>query len=222
VSVRGTILFYGDPHGEFAPLLDACAARRPDADAVVLLGDLMRDELLRETLAPLFGAGIPVLWVHGNWEGEVWHDRLFLDHPTGSLHASAREVAGLALGGLGGVFRDDIWLPRRGDEAPRFRTKEDLLRTTRQRWRGWLPLWHRASIFPEDVEALAAHRLAVLVCHEAPTAHPLGFAALDALAARTGAGLIVHGHHHRPYAAVLRDGTRVRGLGMREVWRLGG
>ncbi len=90
----------------------------------------------------------------------------------------------------------------------------------RERWRGWLPLDRRQAIVPEEVEALARHRLDVLVCHEAPTSHRLGFAAIDDLARRTGAKLVVHGHHHRAYDARLRDGTRVRGLGMAEPWLL--
>ena len=36
------------------------------------------------------------------------------------------------------------------------------------------------------------------------------------LAAAGGARLIVHGHHHESYAAVLSNGVRVRGLGIAE------
>ena len=68
--------------------------------------------------------------------------------------------------------------------------------------------------------ALARHRLDVLVCHEAPTSHRMGFAAVDDLARRTGAKLVVHGHRHRDYESVLPDGTRVRGLGMAGPWLL--
>jgi predicted phosphodiesterase len=218
----GTILFYGDPHGEFAPLLDACARHRPEA--VILLGDMMLDAALREALAPVFDAGTAVHYVGGNWDwySEEWHDRLFESHPTGNLHAMARTICGLEVGGLGGVFLDDIWLPHCGHEEPRFRSREDLLRTipNREEWRDGLPLNRRLAVFPEDVEALARHRLDVLACHEAPTTHPLGFAAIDDLARRTGAKLVVHGHHHRSYAGCLRDGTRVRGLGMAEPWLL--
>lgn len=90
----------------------------------------------------------------------------------------------------------------------------------RDRRRGWLPRDKRLAIVPDDVEALARERLDVLVCHEAPTTHPLGFAAIDDLARRTRAWLIVHGHHHRSYSAALRDGTCVRGLGVAEPWLL--
>jgi hypothetical protein len=120
------------------------------------------------------------------------------------------------------VFLDDVWLPHFGHEEPRFRSRADLLRTIpgREKWRDGLPPNRRLAVFPEDVEVLARQRLDVLVCHEAPTTHWLGFAAIDGLARRTGASLVVHGHHHRSYAGCLRDGTRVRGLGTAEPWRL--
>lgn len=214
------IIFYGDPHREFRFLLQACEQHRPEA--VVLLGDMMLGAPLRETLAPVFDAGIAVHYVGGNWDwySEEWHDRLFLSHPTGDLHATCRTIGSLRVGGLGGVFLDDVWMPHFGGEEPRYRSREEMLRAVppRGRWRGGLPLNRRVAIVPEDVEALARHRLDVLVCHEAPTPHPLGFAAIDDLARRTGAKLVVHGHHHRAYSAVLRDGTRVRGLGMAEPW----
>jgi hypothetical protein len=67
---------------------------------------------------------------------------------------------------------------------------------------------------------LAAHRCDILVTHEAPTSHPHGFAPIDALAEACGARLIVHGHHHQSYEAVLASGIRVRGLGLAEPWLL--
>lgn len=74
----------------------------------------------------------------------------------------------------------------------------------------------RCAIVPDDIEALARQRLDVLVCYEAPISHWLGFAAIDNHARCTGAKLVVHSHHHRSYDACLRDGTRVRGLGIAE------
>lgn len=217
-----SIVFCGDPHGEFRFLLEACESQRPEA--AVTVGDMMLDAPLREALAPLFDAGIAVHYVGGNWDwhSEEWHDRLFLSHPTGNLHGTCRDIGGLRVGGLGGVFLPDVWLPRSGHEEPRFRTRDGVLRDVppRDRWRGGLPLDRRQAIVPEDAEALARHRLDVLVCHEAPTTHRFGFAAIDDLARRTGAWLVVHGHCHRAHTARLRDGTCVRGLGMAEPWRL--
>ena len=61
-------------------------------------------------------------------------------------------------------------------------------------------------------------RLDVLVTHEAPICgHEHGFFALDELARRTGARLLVHGHHHRSYCRTV-GGLTVRGLAKAEVW----
>jgi hypothetical protein len=64
VSRHGTILFYGDSHGRFGPLLGAYAERRPDA--VVVLGGMMLDAPPREALAPVFG--IASHSVGGDWD----------------------------------------------------------------------------------------------------------------------------------------------------------
>jgi hypothetical protein len=69
------------------------------------------------------------------------------------------------------------------------------------------------AIWPEDVEALSALRADVLVTHEAPSSHPQGVAALDALARRMGARLVIHGHHHVCYRARAEDGLEVQGVG---------
>ena len=79
-------------------------------------------------------------------------------------------------------------------------------------------------IFPGDVEAAGKLRLDVLVCHEAPLPHRYGFAALNGLAGRTGARLLVHGHHHRTeaYTAALPGGRtlHVQSVGKAEPWAL--
>jgi hypothetical protein len=217
-----SIVFCGDPHGEFRFLLDVCARNRPEA--VVLLGDMMLDAPLRETLAPVFDAGIAVHYVGGNWDfhNEEWFDRLWGSHPTGDLHATFRTVGDLAVGGLGGVFLHNVWLPRSGGEEPRFNSREDMLRAVlpRERWRGWLPLQQRCAIVPEDIETLAQHRLDVLVCHEAPTTHRLGFAAIDDLAARTGAKLVSTGTTTAPTRHTCATARGCAASGVAEPWVL--
>ncbi len=127
-------------------MLDACARHRPEA--AVLLGDMTLDAPLRETLAPLFDAGVAVHYVAGNWDfhSEEWFDRLFASHPAGDLHGTCRTIGGLEVGGIGGVFLGDVWLPRSGGEEPRFRSREHMLQAVhpRERWRGRLPR-HRLS-----------------------------------------------------------------------------
>jgi hypothetical protein len=72
------------------------------------------------------------------------------------------------------------------------------------------------AIWPEDCDYLATQRADILVTHEAPSSHPAGSAALDALARKMGARLIVHGHHHVNYLATADDGLQV--LGVAAAW----
>jgi len=232
------VLFYGDPHGIWQPLLDTAAANPPRA--VVLLGDMDLDEPLEAKLAPLLDAGIDVRWIPGNHDGDdtAWHDRLFnagLGLDDANLNARIALVGGLRIAGLGGVFRNRVWNPDDTLETPRpperkpdptMRTRANFLQclSGASHWRGGIPLRHRVSIFPEDFDALRVvaaevDGVDVLVTHEAPSAHHNGFAAIDQLARDIDADWIVHGHHHVAYESATADGVRVRGLGMAEPWR---
>jgi hypothetical protein len=120
-----------------------------------------------------------------------------------------------------------VWYPRVDSPGetiapPNFRSRVEFLASLRpdEHWRGGLPLWHRDTIFPEDIEALSVQTFDILVTHEAPSCHRHGSAALDALARAGGARLIVHGHHHEAYEAMLDGGIAVRGLRLTEVWEL--
>jgi predicted phosphodiesterase len=213
------IIIAGDPHGNFAPILRACSAHRPGT--LILLGDCELRVPLRQMLAPLFDAGWNVRWIIGNKdaETETAFDNLVLDFPEGDIGGRVIEIAGLRIAGLGGVFKPRIWCP---GEPPSFNTRHEFLASldAREHWRGGLPLWHRDSIFPEDFTALAQHRFDVLVSHEAPSSHRHGFDVIDRLAKAAAARLIVHGHHHEPYAAKLANGTDVRGLATAATWAL--
>ncbi len=215
------VLFYGDPHGDFAPLLRACHDDPPAG--VIILGDLDLRMPLRKQLASIFDAGIRVRWIFGNHDVdcEEWHDRLFSDYPEGCLHARFAEVGGITVAGLGGLFRDGVWTPGSAARAA-YDTRSACLRalSPRDRWRGGLPLNLRAAIFPEDVAALAEGGADVLVSHEAPGSHPLGSAGIGQAAAACGARAIIHGHHHQSYRGLLPGGVAVTGLGRAEVLRL--
>ncbi|MFW5453492.1 metallophosphoesterase family protein [Thioalkalivibrio sulfidiphilus] len=206
------IIFYGDPHGDFSGLIRAAEARRPEA--VVILGDLgLAEASLDRVLAPLVEAGIQVAWVHGNHESDSVreHDHAFLCRLGNlNLHGRVMEVGGLRMAGLGGVFRGKVWYP--GTE-PVFRTRSAHLASfpKRDHWRAGLPLRHRTTIYPEDLDLLASLEADVLVCHEAPGCHPHGFGVIDELARAMGVGLIVHGHQHVDYEDSI-GGVRVRGV----------
>jgi hypothetical protein len=214
--VTPTILFAGDPHRNFAPILRACAALPPGT--LILLGDCDCPAPLDRILAPATGQGWQVRWILGNHdtETEAAYDNL-TSHP-GDLGLRVATIGGIRIGGLPGVFKPRVWQPNEAPPAFRSRTEFQSALRPHEPWRGGLPLFHRDTIFPEDFDRLAALGCDVLVTHEAPSSHKFGFAVIDALARSCGARLIVHGHHHQSYAAVLPDGIRVRGLGLAEPW----
>lgn len=219
----GPILFAGDPHRNFAPILRACAARPPGA--LVLLGDCECDAPLPRLLAPALDSGWQVHWILGNRDTDTpeTFDHLTAGHPAGNIGGRVVTIGGVRIAGLSGVFKPRVWHPVEA-EPPSFRARADFLAALppREHWRGGLPLWHRDTIFPEDFAALRGQRFDILVTHEAPSSHRHGFAAIDRLAESCGVRLIVHGHHHVAYAAELASGIRVRGLGLAEAWELPG
>jgi predicted phosphodiesterase len=223
----GPILFAGDPHRNFSPIIRACLAERPGT--LILVGDCDCPAPLPILLAPALEVGWQVKWILGNHdtETELGFDNLVGAHPEGDLGLRVVEICGVRIAGLPGVFRPRVWHPRaeslgREPDPPNFYSRAEFLESLRpqERWRGGMPLWHRDTIFPEDLAQLSKQRFDILVSHEAPSCHRHGFAVLDELARAGGARLIVHGHHHDSYAANLMDGIRVRGLGIAEPWTL--
>jgi Icc-related predicted phosphoesterase len=219
--VSGVIL-YGDPHGEWRPLLRECREDAPDG--VVVVGDCDLAVPLKQQLAPLFEAGIKVRWIPGNHDTDCveWHDRLFGDCPEGNLHGRWCGLGGMIFAGLGGVYKERIWYPRVEGEVATFESRAAYLRSLPRsdRWRGGLPLHMRDGIFPEDVDALSKLRADVLITHEAPSTHRHGFVGVDDAARACRAKLIVHGHHHESVHGFLPGDVEVRGLAKGEVLRL--
>ena len=215
------LVFAGDPHRNFAPILRACAAAVPGT--LILLGDCECDLPLPQRLAAAIAAGWVVYWILGNRDTDTVsvYDNLVAAFPQGDIGGRVVEAAGLRIAGLSGVFKPRVWHPLEC-EPPQFHTRGEFLHALRptEHWRGGLPLWHRDTIFPEDFDRLRKLRFDVLVTHEAPSSHRHGFAAIDALAHDAGARLIVHGHHHQSYDATLPNGVAVRGLGLSEPWQL--
>jgi predicted phosphodiesterase len=212
------VLFAGDPHRNFSPILRACMALAPGT--LILLGDCDCPAPLTEVFAPVIALGWDVRWILGNHDTETEAAFDNLVGAPGDLGLRVSMIDGLSIAGLPGVFKPRVWHP--ADGPPLFHTRADFQAALRphEAWRGGLPLWHRDTIFPEDFDRLSAMPCDILVSHEAPSSHPHGFAVIDALAEACGARLIVHGHHHQSYQAALPNGIRVRGLGLAEAWRL--
>ncbi|ANT63051.1 hypothetical protein AYJ57_21495 (plasmid) [Salipiger sp. CCB-MM3] len=224
------ILFYGDPHGNYAPLISACLAERPDT--VLIAGDMTgpkdgpdRIVPIREAIAPLLRDGVEVIWTHGNHDtdSEEIFDATFGSYPERHLHGDVRTLKGssLRVGALGGVFRGAIWFPEMDyEDAARYDSPEHFMSETDTRWRGDLPLRHWSSIFPSDAERIRNLGADILLTDEAPSnMTKFGFMALDQLADDMGAKMIVHGHHHTASRGRLMNGLHVCGLAKAEPFR---
>lgn len=214
-----TILFYGDPHGGFDPLIEAVGQHRPAA--VVLLGDLQAQRPLEVELASILDR-TEVWFIHGNHDtdSDADHDHLFGSALADrNLHGRVVEIAGCRIAGLGGVFRGQVWAPPAPWQIESARTY--VAQAGRSNlWRGGLPRKHRSTIFPADYQALQSKRADVLVTHEAPSCHPHGFSAIDDLARSLKVRRVFHGHHHRDmnYQAHWPQlGFEAWGVGLRGV-----
>ena len=224
-----TIVFIGDIHQMWDKVERGLAKLPALPAAAVILGDVQCDKPLDVLAAPLLSRGIAVHWIFGNHDNDggpgMWH---FLTSPEHnpvtagqSLHAGVRVVDGVRIAGLGGTFRPRIWEP---PAAPRLHGRVELPDDVKLMAKGWRPdhisaLVHSlgtTSIWPEDYDDLASQQADILVTHEAPSSHPAGNAALDALARAMGVRLIVHGHHHVNYLATAPDGLRA--LGVAAAW----
>ena len=205
------LMFIGDPHGDFRHAIASVRLHRPEA--IILLGDIQAKRPLHLELAPILDL-TEVFFIHGNHDtdSEADYDNLFgSDLAHRNLHGRVVEVAGLRVAGLGGVFRETIWAP---PLEPAFRSIAERLKVIRpgERWRGGIPLRHRSTIWPEEYERLSHQRADVLVTHEAPGGHRLGWEVLDDLASSMGVQVLVHGHLHTQidYAAEGRLPRRCR------------
>jgi predicted phosphodiesterase len=224
-----TIVFIGDIHQMWDKVERGLSRLTEIPKAAVILGDVQCDKPLDDLAAPLLSRGIAVHWIFGNHDNDggpgMWRFLTGPDHnpltACQSLHACVTEIEGVRIAGLGGTFRPRIWEP---PAQPRLHRREELPDDVRQMGRGWRPEHIQAlvhslgttAIWPEDYDYLAGQQADILVTHEAPSSHPAGSAALDALARSMGARLIVHGHHHVNYLAASEDGLQV--LGVAAAW----
>ncbi|WP_454914183.1 metallophosphoesterase [Variovorax gossypii] len=192
-------MFFGDAHGDLDPVIAAVERFRPGA--IMLLGDIQARQPLHIELQSILNL-TEVWWVPGNhdtdtaeYHDHAWHSEL----ADRNLHGRIVEIAGYKVAGLGGIFRSKIWDPRRPIEEAAFQSSDAMRRTMKshERWRDGISRKHRSSIFPDEYQRLLRSGPAdILVTHEAPSAHPHGWKAIDELAEKLSVQLIVHGHHH--------------------------
>lgn len=197
--LRPKLIFFGDPHGDFEPVIRAVQRYRPEA--IVLLGDLQARQPLHVELESILDL-TEVWFIHGNHDTDLepYHDHLWhseLAHRN--LHGRVAAVAGFQVAGLGGVFRESIWDPSRLMLEAKFLSGEKLRRHAKphERWRDGISLRHRSSIFPDEFMRLSRQRAHILVTHEGLGGAMHGQPALDTLARAMGVSLVVHGHLHK-------------------------
>ncbi|MET3465626.1 metallophosphoesterase [Variovorax atrisoli] len=194
------LMFFGDPHGDLESVIAAVERCRPEA--IVLLGDVQAQQPLHIELSPIMDL-TEIYWIPGNHDTDsnADYDHLWESELSGrNLHGRIAEIAGYKVAGLGGIFRTKIWDPRRPTKEAAFQSSDAMRRTMKreERWRDGISRKHRSSIFPDDYQQLLRNGPAdILVTHEAPSAHPHGWQAIDELAEALGAQLVVHGHHHQ-------------------------
>ncbi|MGJ7562299.1 metallophosphoesterase [Variovorax sp. GB1R11] len=194
------LMFFGDPHGDLDPVIAAVEHFQPEA--IVLLGDIQARRPLHDELRPILD--VTEIWfIHGNHDtdSDADYDNLWgSELATRNLHGRIVEIAGYKVAGLGGIFRSKIWDPRRPIEEAAFQSSDAMRRTMKreERWRDGISRKHRSSIFLDEYQRLLRSGPAdILATHEAPSAHPHGWKAIDELAVKLGVHLVVHGHLHR-------------------------
>lgn len=208
------ILFAGDPHGSYDHIYPF--VREQENVALIILGDLQlttTDEL--DKLAQ----HCDIWFIHGNHDsktisafdaiwGSEWQSR--------NLHNRIVDIQGTRIAGLGGVFRGQIWMP---PNRPMFFDPIHYCQYSPQEkiWRGGVPLRHRTSIFPSDIEILENQQADVLICHEAPKPHPMGFQIINDLAMKMGVKQVFHGHHHENFTYRTKYPYKITNVGFRSL-----
>lgn len=214
-----SIFFCGDPHGSFDHIIQAVLEHRPAA--IILLGDQQCDRPLDDELSAIIGK-TEIAYIPGNHDSddELQYDNL---HSSSfpNLHARVTPIAGVKIAGIGGIFREKAWDPDLDPDFDPARTPAAFLSTLGKgnRWRNGLPLRHRTTIFASDLHTLSQQTANVLVTHEAPGAHPVGFNALTKLATAMGVTRAFHGHQHRD---IVYGGGVWCGVGIMGITSLGG
>lgn len=213
------ILFAGDPHGRFDNIVHAVMQYKPAA--VVLLGDYSMQQALDYYVAPIAEL-TEIWWIYGNHDVASKTDYKHLFESTykeNGLHLKVREIAGVRIAGLGGIFMAKNWYP---PAKTRWLNRSQWYRAqSPQTCRAGMPLKLKCSIWQHEVEQMQATVKAdILVTHEAPSCHRYGFAAIDELARAIGAKHIFHGHQHEFYNDKVLNDIAVTGVAKEMVVNL--
>ncbi|WP_044469657.1 metallophosphoesterase family protein [Mannheimia massilioguelmaensis] len=215
------ILFAGDPHGSFEHIHNFLCDKKDIS--LIILGDL---QLSSTSELEKLAKNCDVWYIHGNHDSKTisaFETLWGTEWKTRNLHGRIVEIEGQKIAGLGGVFRGQIWMP---PNRPLFFDPIHFCQYCPQEkiWRGGIPLRHRSSIFPSDIEGLSVEQADILICHEAPKPHPSGFAILNQLAEKMQVKHIFHGHHHEnfDYSPFPQSTFKTTNVGFRSLCDLEG
>ncbi|NOT13640.1 MAG: metallophosphoesterase [Methylococcaceae bacterium] len=214
------ILFAGDPHGDFNPVIAAVKAYKPEA--VVLLGDYDLEMPLEDYLQDIIDQ-TEIWWIAGNhdFQSPSKHHNLFQSGlADNGLHLKVTEIAGFKIAGLSGIFLGRVWYP---PSAPIWKDKQHFLMSHKNTNRdGSMSLKYQSAIWHDEFETLKKLKADILVSHEAPGSHRFGFTAISDLAVAMGVKNIFHGHLHETYSAVTKNNINVFGVADKSVSDLAG
>lgn len=214
------ILFAGDPHGNFKPLISAVLKYQPTA--VILLGDYDLEAPLDSCLQEIIEL-TKIWWIAGNhdFESPEKHNNLFNSALADkNLHLKVTEIAGLRVVGLGGIFLGRVWYP---PQQPKWQGKEHYLNNQSLKvQQAEMALKYKSAIWYDEFEALKSLKADVLVSHEAPGSHRHGFHVIGELAEAMGVQQIFHGHLHENYVSFIKKNIKVSGVANNSVANLMG
>jgi predicted phosphodiesterase len=209
------VLFAGDPHGDFNPLIAAVHLYKPKA--VVLLGDYDLEMPLEFYLKDIVGL-TEIWWIAGNHDflSPIKYESLFHSGLADKgLHLKVAEIAGIRIAGLSGIFLGRVWYPPR---APIWKDKQQFLNSQKHsNSDNDISLKYQSAIWYNEFETLKLLKADILVTHEAPGSHRYGFTAISELAAAMGVKHIFHGHLHENYSAVIKNNINVFGVADKSV-----
>lgn len=214
------ILFAGDPHGNFQPVVDAVNRFKPKA--IILLGDYELKQPLECYINSILNK-TQIWWIPGNhdFEPQIHYHNLFNSKLADrGLHLKVREIAGVRIAGLGGIFLGRVWYP---PSIPKWKSKDHFLSKQKKTTeKSSLSLKYKSAIWPDEWADLKKIKADILVTHEAPKSHRHGFVAIDQLAESMGVKKVFHGHLHEHYSAKIRRGIDVYGVANARVVDLSG
>ncbi len=205
-------LIIADSHSDFSGINSYCKDTYQHCKNILLLGDQEAEQDVKSELNSFEN----IYFIYGN------HDEtedIIKNHESVSdnnLHCNVVEISGIRVAGIGGTVNFDFFgiSPVDGiediyDVQSKYFSRDLYLQAKQgTEFENACKAISMASIFPADVEKFIDIGGAdVLVSHEAPECHALGYRLIGDIGRILGVKLILHGHHHEAYQSTISDGN---------------